>query len=190
MAWLTDKDVQEYGSDLLNVSQRAALAAVSPHLQDLEQANAELRQRLAIEARHRLDSQVEAAIPNYRELDQHPDWHSWLRGIDSLSGRVRQQLLNEAIASGNAARCIAFFRGFFARSGSAAGGGASAAYGRSRSMPSGKVYSRSEIQRLYEAHRKGAYAGREADWQRQEYDIIAAGREGRIQHPVDPSLSK
>ena len=29
-----------------------------------------------------------------------------------------------------------------------------------------------------------AYAGREAEWQRQEADIIAAGREGRIEAPA------
>jgi hypothetical protein len=38
---------------------------------------------------------------------------------------------------------------------------------------------------LYEQHRKGAYSGRETEWARQERDIIAAGREGRILNPVD-----
>jgi hypothetical protein len=32
-----------------------------------------------------------------------------------------------------------------------------------------------------ERHRKGAYAGREAEWARQEADIFAAQREGRVQ---------
>jgi hypothetical protein len=32
-------------------------------------------------------------------------------------------------------------------------------------------------------HRKGAYTGREAEWNRQEADIIAAGREGRVLDP-------
>jgi hypothetical protein len=38
-------------------------------------------------------------------------------------------------------------------------------------------------QQLYAAHRKGAYAGREAEWAQQESYIIAAGREGRIEAP-------
>jgi hypothetical protein len=47
--------------------------------------------------------------------------------------------------------------------------------------PTGKhVYSRAEILRLHEQHRRGAYAGREAEWARLEHDIIAAGREGRV----------
>lgn len=55
MAWLTQQDVQDYGTDLIDVVQRGALNAVAPHLQNLEQQNQELRQRLAVEARRNLD---------------------------------------------------------------------------------------------------------------------------------------
>jgi hypothetical protein len=34
-------------------------------------------------------------------------------------------------------------------------------------------------------HRRGAYLGREAEWVRQDADVIAAGREGRILGAVD-----
>ena len=182
--YLTQQDVQDYGADLVNFSQRAAYDAVAPKLQALESQHAELQYRFAQEARARLDMAVERAIPNYRELDQHPDWHRWLLGIDPLSGRVRQQLLDDAKASGDAARCIAFFRSFFSRPQSAVGGGAQAAHGRTRSAPSGQIYTRSQIQKLYDQHRRGAYNGREAAWQEQEADIIAASREGRIQGPA------
>jgi hypothetical protein len=40
---------------------------------------------------------------------------------------------------------------------------------------------REDIGRLYELHRKGAYAGREAEWARIENDIFVAQREGRVQ---------
>jgi len=180
VAWLSQADVDNYGTDLIDVTQRAAMHAVAPRLQNLEAQNHELQQRLAVEARHRLDQQVEAAIPNYKELDRHPDWHTWLLGVDNLSGRVRQNLLNEAKASGDAARCIAFFRSFFSRAQPAAGGGASSAYqGRARPV-NGPVYTRDQITKLYEQNRRGAYRGREAAWQEQERDIIAAGREGRV----------
>ena len=35
MAWLTQQDVQDYGTDLIDVVQRGALNAVAPHLQNL-----------------------------------------------------------------------------------------------------------------------------------------------------------
>jgi hypothetical protein len=57
--YLTQNDVDNYGHDLINVTQRAALHAVAPHLQNLEQQNSDLRQRLAVEARHRLDQALE-----------------------------------------------------------------------------------------------------------------------------------
>jgi hypothetical protein len=180
--YLTERDVDNYGADLVDFSQRSALHALSPHLQNLEAQNHELHQRLAIEARHRMDQQVEAAIPNYKELDQHPDWHQWLLGVDNLSGRVRQNLLNEAKASGDAARCIAFFRSFFARPQPHASSSHGSSYGtrRATSSVSGPIYTAAQIAKLYDQKRRGAYAGREAEWARLEADIFRAQVEGRV----------
>jgi hypothetical protein len=206
-AYLTETDVQNYGNDLLDVTQRAALHAVAPHLQALESQNAELQRRLAVEARRNLDQQVELAVPNYREIDRDPRWHRWLLGVDVLSGRVRQQLLNEAISTAQALRVISFFKGFLNEEAAtghndpaltshqpaapreaaidlgslAAPGRARPATGGDASLPPERpIYTRAQIRDLYSAQRKGAYVGREAEWARQEADIIAAGREGRI----------
>jgi len=205
--YLTDEDVQNYGPDLLDVTQRAALQAVQPKLQEVEQQNAELRKRLAMEARRRLDQAVELAVPNFREIDRNPRWHRWLLGVDVLSGRVRQTLLNEAISSSSAPRVISFFKGFQNEEAAtghiepaptsqqpaapreavmnlatlAAPGRARPATGGDTSVPPDKpIYTRAQIAQLYRMHQKGAYVGREAEWQRQDLDIIAAGREGRI----------
>jgi hypothetical protein len=206
-SYLTQEDVQNYGNELIDVTQRAALHAIAPHLMSLEQQNAELQARLAKDTRRILDQQVEMAVPNYREIDRDPRWHRWLLGIDVLSGRVRQQLLNEAISAAQAPRVISFFRGFLneeaatghsepgptsrqpaapreaavSLSSLAAPGRARPATGGDASLPPDRpIYTRAQIRDLYTAHRKGAYVGREAEWQRQDADIIAAGREGRI----------
>jgi hypothetical protein len=68
---------------------------VAPQLAAMHEDNAMLRERLAVEARHRLDAQVAAAVPNYREIDRDPRWHDWLLATDALSGRQRQVLLND-----------------------------------------------------------------------------------------------
>jgi hypothetical protein len=206
-SYLTQDDVQNYGNELIDVTQRAALHAIAPHLMNLEQQNAELQARLAKDTRRILDQQVELAVPNYREIDRDPRWHRWLLGVDVLSGRVRQQLLNEAISSASAPRVISFFKGFLNEeaatghndsasyshqpaapreaaiplSSLAAPGRARPATGGDASLPPDRpIYTRAQIAQLYSAHRKGAYVGREAEWQRQDADIIAAGREGRI----------
>jgi len=205
--YLTEQDVNNYGPELLDVTQRAALQAVAPHIQQVEQQNAELQRRLAIEARRRLDQAVELSVPNYKEIDNNPRWHRWLLGVDVLSGRVRQQLLNEAISAASAPRVISFFKGFQNEEAAtghvesaplsqqpaapreaaiplaslATPGRARPATGGDTQFPPDKpIYTRAQIAGLYRAHQKGAYVGREAEWQRQDADIIAAGREGRI----------
>jgi hypothetical protein len=206
-AYLTEQDVQNYGGELVDFAQRAAVHAVAPKIQELEQHNSELRQQLAKEARRALDQAVELAVPDYRDIDRNPRWHRWLLGIDLYTGRVKQQLLNEAIAAASAPRVISFFRGFKQEeaatgqsepeptsrqaaaprepaanlSSFASPGRARPATGGDASLPPEKpIYTHAQIKQLYEHKRKGAYAGREAEWARQEADIFAAGREGRV----------
>jgi hypothetical protein len=182
--YLTQADVQNYGHDLIDLAQRAAAQVTAPPLEALGQQNAELHRQLAIERRRRLDADVEEAIPNYREIDRDPRWHDWLRGHDSLNGRIRQELLNEAIATGITGRVLAFFRGFMSLHndpGQPSRG--------TRRVPTQipydqRVYTRQEVAKLYDQNRRGAYRGREAEWGALERDIIAAGREGRILNPI------
>jgi hypothetical protein len=181
--------VNNYGSDLIDVTQRAALHAVAPHLQNLEQQNAELQRRLAKEARHRLDQQVAAAVPDYQTIDRDPNWHRYLLELDPLSGRPRQQWLNDATASGDTNRVVAFFRGFEGQSdGTQAAPRAASGRSRATGSSSKPTYTNESIAQLYSAHRKGAYVGREAEWARIEADIFLAQQEGRIQ--VQPYLTK
>jgi exonuclease VII large subunit len=187
--YLTQQDAIDYGPDVLDLTQRAALHAVSPKLQQLEQQNASLQRQLAKEARHRMDQAVEAAIPNYREIDKDARWHRWLLGIDDLTGRVRQTLLDDAIQKGSSYRAIEFFRRFLQE----AAGGTSQTYSsttnrQTRSYGGAPVYTRKTIAQLYEQHRKGAWAGREAEWAQIEADIFRAQRESRVQDT--PYLTK
>jgi|SRR5262252_2593020 len=206
--YLTPEDEQNYGRDLLDMSKRAAMEMVAPKIQEIEEQNALLRRQVADERRRSLDQMVEQAVPDFREIDRNPRWHRWLLGIDVLSGRVRQTLLNDAIATASAHRVISFFNGFKQEEAAtghieapastptgqappreaavplaslAAPGRARPATGGDTSLPTEKpIYSRAQIKQLYDAHRKGAYVGREAEWARQDAEIIAAGREGRI----------
>jgi hypothetical protein len=204
--YITDQDVKDYGTDLLSFAQRAAADAVAPRFQSLEQQNQALQRQLAEEARARMDMRVERDVPNYREIDNDPRWHQWLLGIDQLSGRVRQTLLDEAVSAADAPRAVSFFKSFL-RDEEVTGhrGSASsqqvippreaamsleslAAPGRARPTTGGEssvspdrpIYTPASIQQLYRMHQKGAYFGREAEWARQEADIFAAQREGRV----------
>jgi hypothetical protein len=185
--YLTHEDVQNYGSELVAFSQRAALNAAAPHLQNLEQQNLELQRRLAIEARRNLDQRVEAAVPDFREIDRDPDWHRYLLGVETYSGRVRQVLLNDAIAAGDASRVIQFFRGFRREeqnSGQPHGHASASAQhrqrraGASQASSGGPIYDNASIKQMYENRRKGMYD--DATWARLESDLAAAFKENRV----------
>jgi hypothetical protein len=170
--YLTYQDEQNYGRDLLDFSQRAALHSVAPILQRQEQLIADLQARQARDRRRVLDSQVAELVPDYRSIDRNPAWHQWLLGADLLSGRIRQQLLNEAIQAGDASRVKAIFDRFRQQGGQSTGSTASTGQ---------PFYTRADITRLYDAHRRGAYNGREDDWAKIEADIFAGMREGRVE---------
>jgi hypothetical protein len=94
--------------------------------------------------------------------------------------------LNEAISAGRANQVKAIFDDF-RQGGQSAGTGTRMS--RGRSSTSGKnFYTHDDIKRLYEAHRRGAYANREDAWVRQEADIFAAMREGHVEQK--PYLTK
>jgi hypothetical protein len=185
--YLTQDDITNFGSELIDVAQRASLHSVAPHVEALAQETADLRHQLAIEQRRALDDRVARAIPNYREIDADPRWHVWLRETDVLNGVSRQALLNRAIDNCDAARVIRFFYGFLQtiqNPGQAFGQVATSRTPRAQTT-NGRIYTRPEIQKLYSQHHRGAYIGREAEWRALETDIIAAGREGRIRGALD-----
>lgn len=119
------------------------------------------------------EQQLDAFIPNWQALDHDPQFAAWLNGIDKPSGRVREQRLAHMIRSGSWPAAAAFIEGFHWQQSQ-----------RSGSMFAKPTYSREQIRQAYEAHRRGAYNGREAEWDRLERDIVAASREGRVLNPV------
>jgi len=81
-SYLTQEDVQNFGHELVDFSQRAAVHAVAPHLQELERQNADLHARLARATKLNLELALDRAVPNWREIDRNPRWLHWLAGRD------------------------------------------------------------------------------------------------------------
>src|SRR5262245_33928847 len=177
-SYLTQQDINDYGYDVLDLAQRAAMHAMTPELQRIDYQNAELRQQIAEDRRRGLYQTLDAQMPDWRQIDDSPQWRQWLLFSDPLNGRPRQALLNDAIAKNNAARVLSFFRGYLAET-PAAGRTSQwtppAAAGRDK-----PVYRRADITAAHHAYMKGAYKGREAEYEALQADFVAAGREGRI----------
>jgi hypothetical protein len=119
-------------------------------------------------------------VPNWREIDNSPQWRQWLTDPHELSGHTRQQWLNDAMARGDAARVASFFRGYLAEMGQPPRQSQHAS-----PAPTGKrTYTRADITRYSDAYRRGRIS--EADYQKISADIHAAIGEGRIANPPIP----
>jgi hypothetical protein len=77
-----------------------------------------------------------------------------------------------------------FYRGFQQEAGHAPARQFRGGSGSRRTAPSGNIYTRPQIAKLYEQRRLGQI--NDANWARQEADIVAAGREGRVVGAVGP----
>jgi hypothetical protein len=125
---------------------------------------------------------LDRSVPGWQTTYADQRFAAWLSAPDDYSGAARSQLLRDAVNKGDGARVAAIYRGFQQEVGQRA-----PAYQRtqSRQPASGAkpVYSREQIKHLYEQRRLGRIS--DTTWARQEADIIAAGREGRVTSSFD-----
>ena len=149
--------------------------ALAPELQRINDQNESLRRQLAAEQRRGLYQSLDTMVPDWRTIDNSLEWRQWLAQPHELSGRTRQQWLDDAMARGDAHRVASFFRGFLQ---------ARTTIGGSRvqqapSAPTGKpTYTRAQITRASEDYRRGRIP--EAEYQKLSADMHAAIAEGRI----------
>lgn len=208
--FLTPKDEEEMGTEMIDFVRRAAREEVAP-LTSLQQEIAKIKQQLdntvqtsQISARQRMHNELNAALPNWNEINHDPDFHAWLALQDQFSGVNRKKLLTQAYAQNDTARVLAFFKGFVSetaaqRPASLTEGVAPAAEqpgrptledlaapGRARTAASPQapaekqIIRTSDINAFYAAVRRGAYKGREELKAQHEAELHAAMREGRI----------
>jgi hypothetical protein len=106
-------------------------------------------------------------------------WCRWLEGSDPTTGQVRRQLYADAMARGNHAQARMFADQF-----AHARATGTLMLRRPTTMPAQDkpFYTRPQIRKYYEAHRRGELTG--ATWDRLEHDMIAASAEGRIANAV------
>lgn len=141
----------------------------------------------------------------WRVINNNPQFIAWLELRDPFSGHQRILMLRDAYAAGDAVRTMAFFKAFItehtvvnpapggtpAHTPEAPGTGGPtltdlAAPGRASGPPSvgapadKRVWTTSDIATFYRDVQRGVWAGRDADKQSLERDIVAAAREGRV----------
>jgi hypothetical protein len=116
---LKDQEIEEYGEDLIDVIKRAAMEAAMPEIDRLKAENAELQSKLGsvtetftTNARQKVYDRLDNDIPNWRDINSDEGYLAWLDTLDAYTNRMRRELLNEAFESNDAARVVAFFKGY------------------------------------------------------------------------------
>jgi hypothetical protein len=175
MQVITAQDRENYGDALINMTQRAAVEALSPELNALRAENNRLRGMAQHQQYLEIERTLDRSVPTWRDCYNNPAFAQWLSLPDELSGQTRSQLMRNAVAVGDAARVVNFYRGFLAEAGHPASAGQ-----RSRSSATGNkpLYSREDIRKLYEQRARGAIS--DARWGPIEADIVKAAAEGRV----------
>ena len=202
---ITDDDVKEYG-DSIAVMRKAAREEVSQEIAQLKQQLGQLQgvlpQVQQVQAQQKKSgeqtfwSTIASEVPNWSDINNDPDFQSWLLAIDPLTGISRQTYLEDAQKNLDASRVVNFFRTWEGENGKTNTAQVDrtaqqsqlqkqVAPGRSRNngvKASGqnRTYTPNDIQEFYADVRKGKYKGRDDERGRIERDIFAAQQEGRI----------
>jgi hypothetical protein len=209
--FITPEEETEYGPDFLSVVGKRAKEEYAPEFEELANRLKRLEGRVdgvgtVIEKTQVNDvyTGLNGEVPQWRDINRHPDFHAWLDEPDVFSGRIRKDMLQEAFSRHEGRRVVSFFKGFLEAAGlpqtqqaseptPPPNGGTTgkrsleefAAPGRARSAPQPlppekPVYTSAWIAKFTADKIAGKYRGREADADAIEQDIYRAQHEGRI----------
>lgn len=206
---VTAQDREEYGESI-EVMRRAALEVISPVAQRISQLEKLIGQiqgsvvpqvqaitnRQAMSAEQQFWTDLTTFVPDWRSINNNPDFQSWLLEYDPLTGISRQTILEDAQRNLEVNRVGNFFKSWLAITGQANVAQNTQASssselerqvspGRSRSTgtPAGNApiqYTTKEVEKFYADIRQGKFKGRDAERAKIERDIFAATRENRI----------
>lgn len=194
---VTPEEVKEFGEPLVDLARRIAReenAGLQEQVATLKRTNEELGAQVnsTAQAGARLNTQafydaLTAKHADWREVNDNPAFLKWLDGEDSLYGRPRQLLLDEAQNALDASRVAAFFTAWKADVQTRAAPRQEAL--ESQVTPSTttapaptpdaakKIWTPALISQFYDRLRRGLIKPDEAE--RIEQDIHNAPREGR-----------
>jgi len=120
---LTQKDVEEYGSELVDMVKRAAqdvssnttaeiLQLVEERLKKLEGSVQTVEQSTARTAQEVFFDSLTKSVPNWQQLNTDETFLNWLNQPEPMVGAPRLQLLQDAVAKQDVRRAASFFNTF------------------------------------------------------------------------------
>jgi hypothetical protein len=118
---LTQEEREQYGDEFLNVVAKKAHEIVGPLKKELEEKIKRLdsqvgnvNQHVDTAAKDRMFAALDKHIPDWREVNNDPNFVQWLQLPDAYTGAIRHNLLKAAFNQNDSGRVAAFFNGFLA----------------------------------------------------------------------------
>ena len=211
---ITDEEREQFGDDLIDlisrISKREVLPEVEGRLKDVDGRVKQVNEKVAHTSESMAESKrretinaLAAAVPNWEQQNEDPDFLDWLADIEPAAGIQRGRLLTDAFRSNDSHRVIWFFKSFHSEN-AAATTEAAPPKVREESQPklddyvapgtpktgtasapneSGKrVWTRADIQRLYADKNEFVKKGKKIPDRlvKLERDLFKAQTEGRL----------
>jgi hypothetical protein len=135
MQALSPKELDDFGPDLMDAVARHAVHSVAPlieaavkramdkiqgELGSLRATTDSVKQTAQLTVDERFVANLNAGLKNWQAVDTDPAFLAWLREYDPLIGRARKESLDDATASRDSDRVLAFFRAFLNQQGGSA----------------------------------------------------------------------
>lgn len=196
------RDVENFGSDLVEMVQRTAERMLGSAANELQTKAAALEQRLAqlekvlqgttqtvaVTAEQAFFDRLTKLVPEWETINANQSFLAWLAEVDPMLGQPRQSALDAAQQTLNADRAAAVFRAFAPTPQVApkpnpldkqvSPKGSASAAPAAPAQP--VVYTQQQVVDFYNAKRRGEFRGREKEAQQIEAELNLAISEGRV----------
>ena len=181
-------DTQQIQIDLLNTTIQQLQGQIVPRVEQIASQQAQSTEQ-------NFWSALSSAVPNWREINDSPEFQAWLLEIDPLTNMTRQTYLDGAQRDMDAGRVAQFFASWTQANGTTPAQPNRSASdselakqvvpgkGRSIGVPRGNTkntYTPQDITNFFKDVRDGKFRGKEAERDKIERDIFAAQSDGRI----------
>jgi len=183
------EEVAEFGEPLVDLIRRAAREEVQGKDVEIAELKRKLEQ-LSGTATANVEvsfyDSLAQAVPDWKVINDDPEFHTWLGEVDDLTGMQRQDILSQAEEKRDAGRVARFFNAFkkvqqdkSAASQTSLDSQVAPEATRTPEAPKGKkLWTRGEIAAFYAADRRGEYTEEQAAVI--DAEIQAAIREQRV----------
>lgn len=118
-AFVSEKDVEEYGEDFFEAVGRKAreiaaaeTKALRKEIETLKNQLGGVNKQVQTSVQERMISTLAAQVPDWQAQNVDPGFLGWLDDVDPYSGQPRRMMLNSALENNDTARVVAFFKGY------------------------------------------------------------------------------